>query len=118
MPPGMTNEEYVAEHSLSEQHESDASDNENPADAEGENVPELDHALDDLNSFDIANGLATKKKVTVKKATASHKQHKKPQRKKDRTWRVGNDGGDGMPVARCNFGNKVPECFVEKKNSI
>ncbi|KAI5355771.1 hypothetical protein L3X38_008666 [Prunus dulcis] len=118
MPPGMTNEENVAEHSLSEQHESDASDNENPADAEGENVPELDHALDDLNSFDIANGLATKKKVTVKKPTASHKQHKKPQRKKDRTWRVGNDGGDGMPVARCNFGNKVLECFVEKKNTI
>ncbi|CAB4297816.1 unnamed protein product [Prunus armeniaca] len=115
MPPGMTDEEDVVEHSLSEQHESDASDNENPADAEGENVPELDHALDDLNSFDIANGLATKKKVTVKKPTASHKQHKKPQRKKDRTWRVGNDGGDGMPVARCNYGNKVPECFVEKK---
>ncbi|CAL8106616.1 unnamed protein product [Prunus armeniaca] len=118
MPPGMTDEEDVVEHSLSEQHESDASDNENPADAEGENVPELDHALDDLNSFDIANGLATKKKVTVKKPTASHKQHKKPQRKKDRTWRVGNDGGDGMPVARCNYGNKVPECFVEKKNTI
>lgn len=118
MPPGMTDEEDVVEHSLSEQHESDASDNENPADAEGENVPELDHALDDLNSFDIANGLATKKKVTVKKPIASHKQHKKPQRKKDRTWRVGNDGGDGMPVARCNYGNKVPECFVEKKNTI
>ncbi|CAL8997570.1 unnamed protein product [Prunus brigantina] len=118
MPPGTTNEEDVPEHSLSEQHESEASDNENPADAEGENVPELDHALDDLNSFDIANGLATKKKVTVKKPTASHKQHKKPQRKKDRTWRVGNDGGDGMPVARCNYGNKVPECFVEKKNTI
>lgn len=118
MPPGMTDEEDVVEHSLSEQHESDASDNENPADAEVENVPELDHALDDLNSFDIANGLATKKKVTVKKPTASHKQHKKPQRKKDRTWRVGNDGGDGMPVARCNYGNKVPECFVEKKNTI
>lgn len=118
MPPGMTDEEDVVEHSLSEQHESDASDNENPADAEVENVPELDHALDDLNSFDIANGLATKKKVTVKKPTASHKQHKKPQRKKDRTWRVGNDGGDGMPVARCNYGNKVPECYVEKKNTI
>ncbi|XP_008219226.1 PREDICTED: GTPase LSG1-2-like [Prunus mume] len=118
IPPGMTDEEDVVEHSLSEQHESDASDNENPADAEGENVPELDHALDDLNSFDIANGLATKKKVTVKKPTASHKQHKKPQRKKDRTWRVGNDGGDGMPVARCNYGNKVPECFVGKKNTI
>lgn len=118
MPPGMTDEEDVVEHSLSEQHESDASDNENPADAEVENVPELDHALDDLNSFDIANGLATKKKVTVKKPIASHKQHKKPQRKKDRTWRVGNDGGDGMPVARCNYGNKVPECFVEKKNTI
>lgn len=100
MPPGMTNEEDGVEYGLSEQHESDSSDIENPADAEGENAPELDHALDDLNSFDIANGLATKKKDTVKKPSASHKQHKKPQRKKDRTWRVWNDGGDGMPVAR------------------
>ncbi|PRQ32641.1 putative GTP-binding protein, orthogonal bundle [Rosa chinensis] len=100
MPPRMTDEEDDVGHILSEQHESDSSDMETPPDSDGENVPEIDHVLEDLNSFDIANGLATNKKATVKKLNAPHKQHKKPQRKKDRTWRVGNDGGDGMPVAR------------------
>ena len=35
-----------------------------------------------------------------KNTTASYKHHKKPQRKKDRSWRVSNDNGDGMPVVR------------------
>ncbi|KAL6205206.1 hypothetical protein ACLB2K_022468 [Fragaria x ananassa] len=100
MPPGMTDEKDDVGHILSEQHESDSSDMETRSESDNENVPEIDHVLDDLNSFDIANGLATNKKATAKKLTAPHKQHKKPQRKKDRTWRVGNDGGDGMPVAR------------------
>ncbi|MED6119382.1 hypothetical protein PIB30_011185 [Stylosanthes scabra] len=80
--------------------ESDSSGIEESSDVESEVTPNLDHVLDDLNSFDMANGLASKK-VTVKKAKAlSHKHHKKPQRKKDRSWRAGNDDGDGMPVAR------------------
>ncbi|XP_038723246.1 GTPase LSG1-2 [Tripterygium wilfordii] len=105
MPPGMHDgegdlEEAVAA-KLPEIQESDSSDVENPSDDEGGNAPGLDQVLDDLKSFDMANGLATKK-VTVKKTNASNKHHKKPQRKKDRSWRVGNgDGdGDGMPVAR------------------
>ncbi|CAN6981291.1 unnamed protein product [Brassica rapa subsp. trilocularis] len=36
----------------------------------------------------------------MKKEKASHKQHKKPQRKKDRNWRVKNaEDGDG-PLVR------------------
>lgn len=105
MPPGMGDEECydgdAAEPSLSEVAESESSDIENPPDNEDESEigPVLDHVLDDLSSFDVANGLSSKK-VTVKKSNASHKNHKKPQRKKDRSWRVGNDDGDGMPVIR------------------
>ncbi|KAL4611251.1 hypothetical protein ACB092_08G109700 [Castanea dentata] len=103
MPPGMSNEESDLEDadkaSSSEEHESDSSDIENPQDFQGENAPALEHVLEDLNSFDMANGLASKK-ASVKRPKAAHKQHKKPQRKKDRTWRVGNDDGDGMPVVR------------------
>jgi large subunit GTPase 1 len=103
MPPGISDEEVGSEDgvepSLFEEHDSDSSDVENAEDVEGEDAPILEHVLDDLNSFDVANGLASKK-VTVKQPKASYKQHKKPQRKKDRSWRVGNDDGDGMPVVR------------------
>ncbi|KAI5575943.1 hypothetical protein BDE02_09G012200 [Populus trichocarpa] len=107
IPPGISDEEGSdqddAGSSLSETHQSDSSDTENPAENDGKNTPALEHVLDDLNSFDMANGLAHKK-VTVKKpsasASASHKHHKKPQKKKDRSWRIENDGGDGMPVVR------------------
>lgn len=103
MPPGMSHEEVGMEDtqasSLLELHESDASDAEEvPANGD-RTTPVLEHVLDDLSSFDLANGLASKK-VNVKKPSASHKQHKKPQRKKDRSWRVSNDDGDGMPVVR------------------
>ncbi|XP_050223757.1 GTPase LSG1-1-like [Mercurialis annua] len=102
MPPGMSSVESSVEIgglSLSETNEIDSSDLENPTSSEAETAPALEHVLDDLNSFDLANGL-TSKKVTATKSNASLKHHKKPQRKKDRTWRVGNDGGDGMPVVR------------------
>ncbi|KAF7805759.1 GTPase LSG1-2 [Senna tora] len=103
MPPGMLNEEpALADRTGVDSgnlNESDSSDIENSSDVESEVAPNLEHVLDDLNSFDIANGLAPKK-VTIKKSNASHKHHKKPQRKKDRSWRVGNDDADGMPVAR------------------
>jgi large subunit GTPase 1 len=103
MPPGISDEEVGSENgvepSLIEEHDSDSSDVENTEDVESEDAPILEHVLDDLNSFDMANGLASKK-PTVKNPKAPHKQHKKPQRKKDRSWRVGNDDGDGMPVVR------------------
>ncbi|PKI73351.1 hypothetical protein CRG98_006289 [Punica granatum] len=106
MPPGMEPEEVEAEREDSvepthEMPESDSSDVENCSqEVAGETVPVLDDVLDDLNHFDVANGLASSKKGAAKKQSASHKNHKKPQRKKDRSWRVGNDDGDGMPVAR------------------
>lgn len=102
MPPGMSEEIASDENggpSLSDTHETDSSDIENTPDIEGENVHVIENVLDDLSSFDMANGLASKK-ATAKKPTASHKHHKKPQRKKDRSWRIGNDDGDGMPVVR------------------
>lgn len=99
MPPGMSDSEATIGNSFVDTHESDSSDGETALADEDKNPPNLEHVLDDLNSFDMAQGFATKK-VTAKKPKASHKQHRKPQRKKDRSWRVGNDGGDGMPVVR------------------
>uniref|UniRef100_A0A0D9Y1I6 CP-type G domain-containing protein n=1 Tax=Leersia perrieri TaxID=77586 RepID=A0A0D9Y1I6_9ORYZ len=60
--------------------------------------PDIRHVLRDLESFDLAT--EGSKSGGKKKKEASHKQHKKPQRKKDRSWRVGNDGGDGTAVVR------------------
>ncbi|KAF5953883.1 hypothetical protein HYC85_006739 [Camellia sinensis] len=85
--------------SSSEMHESDSSDTENPPSSEDEeSTPNLEHVL---NSFDMANGLRSGKVPAKKKReNASHKQHRKPQRKKYRSWRVGGEDGDGMPVVR------------------
>ncbi|KAL5575988.1 hypothetical protein UlMin_017687 [Ulmus minor] len=99
MPPGMAEEEGDSPINNSlDMHESDSSDIENTPVGEGGSAPDLEHVLDDLNSFDMANGITSK--VKVKKPSASHKHHKKPQRNKDRSWRVGNDDNDGMPVVR------------------
>ncbi|KAB2621157.1 large subunit GTPase 1-like protein [Pyrus ussuriensis x Pyrus communis] len=62
--------------SLFKQHKSYSSKNEHSIDDEGEDEPKVDHVLEDFNSFDLANGLVTKKKVTVRKPTTPHKQHK------------------------------------------
>ncbi|KAE8705776.1 GTPase LSG1-2 [Hibiscus syriacus] len=102
IPPGMSDEdgrEDDGKPSLTEVHDSDPSDVEESLENGIETTPVSEHVLDDLSSFDLANGLASKK-VTVKKSNASHKHHKNPQRKKDRSWRVGNDNDDGMPVVR------------------
>ncbi|CAI9105793.1 OLC1v1004806C2 [Oldenlandia corymbosa var. corymbosa] len=105
LPPGTSNEEAAignAGASLSESEESDASDVENPSVSEREGGPEIDRVLDDLDSFDMANGLPSIRGEVKKKkpAGATHKQHKKPQRKKDRSWRVRNGEDDGMPAVR------------------
>uniref|UniRef100_A0A2P2KFT6 CP-type G domain-containing protein n=2 Tax=Rhizophora mucronata TaxID=61149 RepID=A0A2P2KFT6_RHIMU len=103
LPPGTLSEDGIIEDdagpSLPEAPESDSSDTDNPPDSHGENANVLERELDDLNSFDMANGL-TAKKITIKEQKASHKHHKKPQRKKDRSWRIGNDNADGTPVVR------------------
>ncbi|XP_030503908.2 GTPase LSG1-2 [Cannabis sativa] len=94
LPPGMTDDE---EDNVGTS--SDTSDVENTPADKNNNAPNLENVLEDLNSFDMANGL-TSKKGTAKKPRAPHKLHKKPQRNKNRTWRVGNDNDDGMPVVR------------------
>ncbi|KAI4322488.1 hypothetical protein L6164_022178 [Bauhinia variegata] len=103
LPPGISNEELTLEAPAGGDsinlHDSDSSDIDKSSDVEGEVQPNLEHVLDDLNSFDMANGIAPKK-VAVKKSNASHKHHKKPKRKKDRSWRPNNDDTDGMPVVK------------------
>lgn len=92
LPPGSSDNDDGFRNEISEPDSSDGED---------KNGPDLEHVLDDLSSFDMANGLASAKAAARKKPeNASHKQHKKPQRKKDRSWRIGNDNGDGMPVVR------------------
>lgn len=105
LPPGMENEDHRVATTVGADrataYDSDSSDGEDFSSAEVMKTENLEVVLDDLESFDITNGLASKKAVTAKKPTnVSYKQHKKPQRKKDRTWRVGNEETDGMPVVR------------------
>ncbi|XP_077226284.1 P-loop containing nucleoside triphosphate hydrolases superfamily protein [Tasmannia lanceolata] len=65
----------------------------------GPSNPVLEHMLSELESFDSTNkSVAAANKKAAK--ASSHKLHKKPQRKKDRSWRVDNDDADGMPVVR------------------
>ncbi|CAL5409056.1 unnamed protein product [Camellia sinensis] len=86
----------------SEMHESDSSCTENPPSSKDEeSTPNLEHVLNYLNSFDMANGLHSGKvPAKRKRENASHKQHKKPQRKKYWSWRVGGEVADGIPVVR------------------
>jgi large subunit GTPase 1 len=104
LPPGTSSaeEEQVVGFEIDNSDSCDDADSEEDLvdDEEEENAPDLEHILDDLNSFDMANGLASKKKATEKKESKLIKHHKKPQRKKDRTWRVSNDGADGMPLVK------------------
>lgn len=107
LPPGFSDDEGKLEDSeapnLSEDPDADSSEDiEAPQVYEGNEVSaKLLDVLDDLKSFDVSNGLSSAvTSVKKKQPKAAHKQHKKPQRKKDRGWRVGNDGSDGMPVVR------------------
>nr|XP_043633229.1 GTPase LSG1-2 [Erigeron canadensis] len=103
MPPGTSDVEANLRDALSDDSESDES-NSVVETTEEQGGVRLDDVMDDLKSFDLANGLGPSKGVPgarIKVAsTASYKQHKKPQRKKDRAWRVKDDGSDGMPVVR------------------
>ncbi|KAK6138171.1 hypothetical protein DH2020_028107 [Rehmannia glutinosa] len=106
MPPGISENEDDDEYdddddelSSSEINESDESDDEAVSVGEHALESRLEHVLSDLNSFDVDNGLASAKvAVKEKMSRAPHKQHKKPQRKKDRSWRIRDSEGDGMPV--------------------
>lgn len=105
LPPAFSdNEEEDSEDTqtgLAEIDESDSSNDEASTNHGTGHYSNLEDVLNDLNSFDRDNGLASGKSVVGKKASkAPHKQHKKPQRKKDRLWRVRDTEGDGMPVVR------------------
>ncbi|KAF5177520.1 large subunit GTPase 1-like protein [Thalictrum thalictroides] len=109
LPPGIENEEDGEVSTLnpngSTASDSDLSDDEDGdedgATAESSKVNNLEHVLDDLESFDITNGLTSRKAIAAKKPKEkSYKQHKKPQRKKDRSWRVGPQEADGMPIGK------------------
>ncbi|XP_061353652.1 GTPase LSG1-1-like [Gastrolobium bilobum] len=79
MPPGMSNEELALEGQVGNEslnlHGFDSSGTENSTDVYSEVAPDLEHVLDDLNSFDMANGLASNK-VTIKESNTSRKHHK------------------------------------------
>eukprot|EP00262_Sarcandra_glabra_P018088 TRINITY_DN6402_c0_g1_i1.p1 TRINITY_DN6402_c0_g1~~TRINITY_DN6402_c0_g1_i1.p1 ORF type:complete len:638 (+),score=126.49 TRINITY_DN6402_c0_g1_i1:203-1915(+) len=109
-PPGLPEEvgevNVEDENGYADAYESDSSDVEDQNScsaatiaidcADGSNLKDV---LTELNTFDTANGLSSSAGgVKTKASTASYKHHKKPQRKKDRSWRVRNDDGDGMPV--------------------
>jgi large subunit GTPase 1 len=104
LPPGVTDAETEHEVTGSEGPTTSAA-NDSDADDSIEEDGTIDlaeqdmrHSLSDLESFDLAN--EGSKAAGEKKKEASHKHHKKPQRKKDRTWRVANDGGDGTSIVR------------------
>ncbi|KAL8483463.1 hypothetical protein ACS0TY_026230 [Phlomoides rotata] len=104
MPPGMSADEDGEDYSEDGSSEIDESDlSEDEDDAPLVSATDLEqHVLSDLKSFDLDNGLAAASKVEVKRRASvkPYKQQKKPQRKKDRTWRVRDNNGDGMPVVR------------------
>ncbi|KAL6527911.1 GTPase LSG1-2 [Orobanche minor] len=106
MPPGMSDSEDddqdddEDEVQLSDDDDDDG-DEDVSDDCEGEIGSRMEHVMSDLISFDMDNGLdSTKVGFKEKPSRAPHKQHKKPQRKKDRSWRVRGSEGDGMPVVR------------------
>lgn len=94
MPPGIKNDELDADEGDDSPHESDSSDD------EGEAADVLEHVLSDLSSFDIDNGIAPDKIGVKKISSKPHKQQKKPQRKKNRGWRVRDNQEDGTAVVR------------------
>ncbi|MCO5597342.1 hypothetical protein L7F22_051418 [Adiantum nelumboides] len=65
---------------------------------------EYEGIMNHLDSFESTAGLKAVVPKNMRKAgtkdTAMHKKHKKAPRKKDRSWRVGNDDSDGMPLVR------------------
>ncbi|KAI5074215.1 hypothetical protein GOP47_0010176 [Adiantum capillus-veneris] len=65
---------------------------------------EYEGIMNHLDSFESTVGLKEVVPKNMRKAavkeTAMHKKHKKAPKKKDRSWRVGNDDSDGMPLVR------------------
>ncbi|KAM3271654.1 hypothetical protein ACQJBY_042077 [Aegilops geniculata] len=62
--------------------------------------PDMRQLLSDLESFDLAAIEGSDVTGNKKQHQASQKQRRKPQRKKDLSWRASNDGSDGTAVVR------------------
>eukprot|EP00252_Welwitschia_mirabilis_P009578 TRINITY_DN22225_c0_g1_i1.p1 TRINITY_DN22225_c0_g1~~TRINITY_DN22225_c0_g1_i1.p1 ORF type:complete len:693 (-),score=150.84 TRINITY_DN22225_c0_g1_i1:356-2434(-) len=60
----------------------------------------LEGVLHELDSFDCTNAKGIDNAGKKERVRPLHKLHKKPPRKKDRSWRVGNDESDGMPAPK------------------
>lgn len=63
----------------------------------GVNDSNMEDVFGDLDTLSIGSNLSVPKS---KVKAASHKQQRKVPRKKDRSWRVMNDGSDGMPSSK------------------
>ncbi|KAL4578566.1 hypothetical protein LXL04_014691 [Taraxacum kok-saghyz] len=94
LPPGAAAEEVE---------EREESDGEEEVEEEGDGG-RMEEVMEHLESFDMENGMGVGKRVAGARkkvnAVGSYKHHKKPQRKKDRGWRVKGDGSDGTPLVR------------------
>jgi large subunit GTPase 1 len=104
LPPGVSSSETEQrEDTAAEGPATSAADDSGSYDSDEQDdtagPPDMRHVLSDLESFDLATD-GSKAAEKKQKDEACHKQHRKPQRKKDRSWRVGNDGGDGTAVVR------------------
>ncbi|KAK9143317.1 hypothetical protein Syun_012717 [Stephania yunnanensis] len=98
LPPGMTTE-ADGEVNMTGPCSSAACEMD-PSDAKDDQTVE-DRIFEDLNSFDITDGSGLTKATAVKKPNVeSYKHHKKPQRKKDRSWRVGRDADEVIQQVR------------------
>ncbi|KAK9103250.1 hypothetical protein Sjap_020504 [Stephania japonica] len=98
LPPGMTAEADGEVNMAGSS--SSATCEMNLSDTKDERTVE-DRILEDLNLFDITDGSGLTKATAVKKPNvASYKHHKKPERKKDRSWRVGRDADEVIHEVR------------------
>uniref|UniRef100_A0A453JKQ0 CP-type G domain-containing protein n=2 Tax=Aegilops tauschii subsp. strangulata TaxID=200361 RepID=A0A453JKQ0_AEGTS len=108
LPPGVVTDDEVATTeptvaaaegpTASAADESDSDDSDEQDDTTG--VPDMRCLLSDLESFDLAAAEGSNVTGNKKQHQASQKQRRKPQRKKDRSWRASNDGSDGTAVVR------------------
>ena len=103
LPPGVTSDETGQRKTTAAEGAATSAADEpgsHDSDEEGGTAgPDMRHVLSDLESFDLATE-GSKDAENKKQHEASHKQHRKPQWKKDRSWRVGSDGSDGTAVVR------------------
>ncbi|PKA50884.1 large subunit GTPase 1 [Apostasia shenzhenica] len=107
LPPGSTSEE-VEDNSDSELASQNSGSNElddfESKEETSVSGAKVDHVLDELKAFEMAGADVLRisaAAAAAKKAQASRdKLHRKPQKKKDRSWRVRGDDVDGMPAVR------------------